>query len=78
VVTSFASSFVDGWIYVLRGTEQDGESWMIARLDPQEKTPAVKDIAVVPFACRSLTFDGEFFWSNYRAAGEIVSFALPG
>ena len=70
-------TFVDGWIYVLRGMEQDGESWTIARLDSREKTPAVKDIAVVPFACRSLTFDGEFFWSNHRAADEIVSFALP-
>jgi hypothetical protein len=27
--------FVDGSIYVLRGTEQNGESWTIARLDPR-------------------------------------------
>jgi hypothetical protein len=68
--------FVDGMIYVLRGTEQNGESWTIARLDPREGKPEVKDIAVVPFACRSLTFDGANFWSNHRAANEIVSFAL--
>jgi hypothetical protein len=48
-----------------------------ARLNPQEETPAVEDIAVVPFACRSLTFDGERFWSNYRAKDTIISFALP-
>jgi hypothetical protein len=70
-------SFVDGLIYVLRGQEQPNENWRIARLDPQEKTPEVEDIAVVPFACRSLTFDGTNFWSNHRAANEIVSFALP-
>ena len=70
-------SFVDGMIYVLRGTEQNGESWTIARLDPREENPEVKDIAVVPFACRSLTFDGECFWSNYRAKDTIISFALP-
>src|SRR5438552_7505808 len=70
-------SFVDGMIYVLRGTEQNGESWTIARFDPREKKPEVKDIAVVPFACRSLTFDGANFWSNHRAANEIVSFTLP-
>jgi outer membrane protein assembly factor BamB len=70
-------AFVDGLIYVLRGTEQNGESWTIARLDPQEEKTEVKDIAVVPFACRSLTFDGANFWSNHRAANEIVSFALP-
>jgi hypothetical protein len=70
-------AFVDGMIYVLRGTEQNGESWNIARLDPREEKPEVKDIAVVPFACRSLTFDGERFWSNYRAKDTIISFALP-
>jgi hypothetical protein len=70
-------AFVGGMVYVLRGTEQDGESWTIARLDPREEKPEVKDIAVVPFACRSLTFDGMNFWSNHRAANEIVSFVLP-
>ena len=69
--------FVDGSIYVLRGTEQPNEDWCIARLDPHEKAPEVKDIAVVPFACRSLTFDGEHFWSNHRVANETVSFRLP-
>ena len=68
---------VDGVIYVLSGTEQNGESWTIARLDPREEKPEVKDIAVVPFACRSLTFDGELFWSNYRAKDAIISFVLP-
>jgi hypothetical protein len=70
-------TFVNGIIYVLRGTEQNGESWTIARLDPREEKPEVKDIAVVPFACRSLTFDGDLFWSNYRAKDTIISFALP-
>ena len=69
--------FVDGLIYVLRGTEKNGESWTIARLDPRQETPEVKDIAVVPFACRSLAFDGEHFWTNYRADNTIVSFFLP-
>jgi hypothetical protein len=70
-------AFVDGMVYVLRGTEQNGESWTIAQLNPREEKPEVKDIAIVPFACRSLTFDGTNFWSNHRAANEIVSFALP-
>jgi hypothetical protein len=70
-------TFVDGTIYVLRGKEQPNEDWRIARLDPRQETPEVKDIATVPFACRSLTFDGENFWTNHRAAGEIVSFSLP-
>ncbi len=69
--------FVDGLIYVLRGTEQPNEDWSIARLDPRQGIPKVEDVAVVPFACRSLTFDGERFWSNQRAANEVVSFRLP-
>src|SRR5207244_6866323 len=70
-------TFVDGMIYVLRGKEKPNEDWRIARLDPQEETPRVKDIAVVPFACRSLTFDGKQFWSNHRAANETISLSVP-
>jgi len=71
-------TFVDGAIYVLRGAETPNEEWRIARLDPDEETPNVQDLGSLPFACRSLTFDGKTFWSNYRAAGETISFALPG
>lgn len=69
--------FVDGLIYVLRGTEQGNEDWSIARLDPKQETPEINDLAQGPFPCRSLTFDGESFWANHRAANEIVSFAMP-
>jgi hypothetical protein len=70
-------TFVGNEIYILRGQEQPNEEWRIARLDPARETPEVKDIAVVPFACRSLTFDGKQFWSNHRAGNEVVSFVLP-
>jgi outer membrane protein assembly factor BamB len=69
--------FANGALYVLRGQEKPNEDWRIARLDSKEKIPAVQDIAVVPFASRSLTFDGELFWSNHRAKDTIISFALP-
>lgn len=76
-------TFVDGMLYVLRGQENNqtadnAEEWRIARLDPTEKTPRVEDLATVPFASRSLAFDGERFWSNHRAANETISFILPG
>lgn len=70
-------TFVDGLIYVLRGQEKPNEDWRIARLDPREETPKVEDLATVPFAARSLTFDGKNFWSNHRAANETVCFSLP-
>lgn len=69
--------FVGGQLYVLRGTEKDGERWCLARLDPGEETPQITDLALVPFACRSLAFDGECFWTNHRAENQTVSFALP-
>jgi sugar lactone lactonase YvrE len=70
-------TFANGSLYILRGQEQPNEDWRIARVNLKEERPQVDDIAVVPFACRSLTFDGELFWSNYRAKDRIISFALP-
>src|SRR2546423_2610322 len=69
--------FVDGMIYVLRGTEQNGGDWRLGRLDPREAVPAIEELARVPFQCRSLAFDGEQLWSNHREADRIVCFALP-
>ena len=69
--------FVDGQLYVLRGTERDGESWHLARLVHLTDTPRVEELARVPFACRSLTFGGDRFWTNHRAANETVLFSLP-
>lgn len=71
-------TFVDGDIYVIRGVENKNapnksEEWKIARV----RDAKVEDVAAVPFAARSLAFDGENFWSNHRAANEIISFALP-
>src|SRR5213592_3135950 len=51
--------FVDGMIYVLRGTEQNGGDWRLARLDPREAATNIEELARVPFQCRSLAFDGE-------------------
>lgn len=76
-------TFVDGTLYVLRGKENKdvpnkSEEWRIARLDPRAESPRVEDLATVPFASRSLTFDGENFWSNHRVANETIAFGLPG
>jgi outer membrane protein assembly factor BamB len=70
-------TFANGSLYVLRGQERPNEDWRIARVNTQEETPVAEDIGVVPFASRSLTFDGELFWSNHRAKDTIISFALP-
>jgi len=57
--------------------EKPNDEWWIARLNSRQEKPEVKDSAIVPFACRSLAFDGELFWSNHRAANDVVSLMLP-
>jgi len=69
--------FVDGLLYVLCGTEQNGGDWRLARLDPREEKPTIRELARVPFQCRSLTYDGQQLWTNYREAGQIVCLAMP-
>ena len=70
-------TFVDGMIYVLLGTEQNGGDWRLGRVDPGAETPEVKELARVPFQCRSLAFDGDNLWTNHREADRIVCFAPP-
>jgi hypothetical protein len=74
-------TFVDEMLYVLRGRENKdvpntAEKWRIARLNPREEAPGADDLATIPFASRSLTHDGEKFWSNHRAASETISFTI--
>ena len=74
-------TFVDRTLWVLRGKENKGvpgksEEWRIARLDPRVDEPNVEDLAAVPFAARSLAFDGKTFWSNHRIANETISFTI--
>jgi hypothetical protein len=74
-------TFVDETLYVLRGRENKDvpnktEEWRIARLDPRVAEPEVDDLGTIPFAARSLTHDGEKFWSNHRAANETISFTI--
>jgi hypothetical protein len=71
-------TFVNGSIYVLRGTEQNGGDWRLARLDLRQSEPKIEELARLPFQCRSLAFDGERLWTNDREADRTVSFALPG
>ena len=74
-------TFVDGTLYVIRGRENKdvpgkSEEWRLAHLDLRDGS-RIDDVATIPFASRSLAFDGEHFWSNHRAANEIVAFSFP-
>ena len=54
-------TFANGSLYVLRGQRTAERRLANRATNPQEETPTAEDIAVVPFASRSLTFDGELF-----------------
>ena len=74
-------TFVDGNLYVLRGRENKDmpgktEEWRIARIDALAQAPEIDDLATIPFAARSLTHDGEKFWSNHRARNDTISFTI--
>ena len=74
-------TFVGRTLYVIRGRENKdvpgkSEEWRLSRLDPGDGA-RIEDLATIPFASRSLTFDGEHFWSNHRAANEIIAFSFP-
>lgn len=68
--------FVDGSIYVLRGTEQGEGDWHIARLNLSGMSPQIEPLARVPFQCRSLACDGQHFWTNHREADRIIRFGF--
>ena len=74
-------TIVDGMVYVIRGRENKdvpgkSEEWRLARVHLRDGAE-IQDLGTIPFASRSLAFDGERFWSNHRAANETVAFSLP-
>lgn len=54
--------------------ENEGDYWL-TRIDP--RTGENRDIGRIGFPCRALAFDGENFWTNHRAAGQLVRLSMP-
>jgi len=68
---------VDGLFYlVTTEKENEGDYWL-TRVDARGATVRSDDLARIPFPARALAFDGERFWSNHRAADQIIAFARP-
>ncbi len=68
---------VGGRFYVITADDEADDAYYLTRVDARHGTPVIEDIAKVPFAARSLAFDGERFWTNHRDADQIVAFARP-
>ncbi len=66
--------FAKGYIYIANTAEEETNEYFIGRIDTQ--SGAYEDLATIPFPARALAFDGKDFWTNHRAAGEIVRFTI--
>ena len=65
---------VDGIIYALTTDDESANDYYLTRIDPRGDEPIIEDLAHIPFPGRALAFDGTHFWTNHRAANEIVCF----
>jgi len=54
--------------------EKEGDYWL-TRIDPV--TGVNQDLGRLGFPGRALAFDGENFWTNHRAAGQLVRLEAP-
>lgn len=66
--------FVDGVIFAQTTDDESTNDYYLTRIDPRGNEPVIEDLARIPFPGRALTFDGARFWTNHRAANQIVCF----
>lgn len=69
-------TIVDGCFFLLTGDEEMDEI-RLTKVDARNTPPIETDLAAVPFAARSLAFDGRRFWTCHRDNNEVVAFTAP-
>jgi hypothetical protein len=69
--------FVGVFLFLVTTDEEEKGDYWLTRVDLRPATPAIEDLARIPFAARALAFDGKRFWTNHREQNQIVSFARP-
>jgi hypothetical protein len=68
---------VAGRFYLVTTESSEVDDYRLLCLDARKEQPEVHELAAIPFAARSLGFDGTKFWTNCRAENTIVAFAKP-
>lgn len=68
---------IEGRFFLPTTDDEDTTDYWLTRVDARGAAPVIDDIARIPFAARSLAFDGERFWTNHRERNEIVAFTAP-
>ncbi len=70
---------VNGRFFLMTTADRDEpDDYRVVRLDARKASPETLELARVPFAARSLSWDGTKFWTNSRNTNEIVAFAGLG
>lgn len=70
-------TLVEGVFYLMTTDAEETNEYWLTRVDPRPAEPKIDDLAKVPFPARALAFDGTHFWTNHRAANQLVSFVRP-
>jgi hypothetical protein len=65
--------YVEGNFYLVTTEDEESGEYFLTRV-PADGTEGSKDLARIPFAARSLAYDGSRFWTNHREANQIVAF----
>ena len=68
---------VGGRFYLATTDDESSDDYFLTRIDARDGHVVATDLARIGFAARALAFDGERFWTNHRAANEIVAFRAP-
>jgi len=71
-------TIVNGLFYAMTCANKACDDMRVLRIDARKETPAVTELAGVPFIARSLAWDGTKFWTSARESNEVVAFGIPG
>jgi outer membrane protein assembly factor BamB len=66
---------VGGRFYLVTTPSRTSDDYRLLCLDARRELPEVHELASLPFAGRSLAFDGSKFWTSDRDRNELVAFA---
>jgi len=65
----------NGCFYCVTTDDEEAGVYFLTKIDA--RGGATSDLGQIPFAARSLAFDGTHFWTNHRDANQIVAFEAP-
>jgi hypothetical protein len=70
-------TIVGGCFYLATSGGKDSGDYVITKVDARNSSAVITDLASIPYEARSLTHDGQRFWTNQRWDTQIVAFKLP-